>query len=157
MIVDAHYHLEEQIETVDELLGQMKRNGISRVALIPKMQEPFHLEGLAKKAGEFLPRMLMNKMRFLGLALYNSTVTSDGKVLDSLLRKGKNVCQRTGTQNYICHPAVDEGDGSQIHCNRWRNITYCCYPGNIDAHKHSECTLSETQSTGDESKHTDDP
>jgi predicted TIM-barrel fold metal-dependent hydrolase len=73
-------HLEEQLETVDALLEQMTRNNVSRVALIPRMQEPFHLEGLAKKAGVLLPRLLMNRMRFLGLALYNSTVTSDGRV-----------------------------------------------------------------------------
>jgi hypothetical protein len=69
MIVDAHYHLEEQIESVDTLLEQMTRNDVSRVALIPRMQEPIHLDGLAKKAGVLLPRMLMNKLRFLGLAL----------------------------------------------------------------------------------------
>lgn len=80
MIVDAHYHLEEQMETVDVLLERMKMNNVSRVALIPRMQEPFHLEGLAKKAGSLLPRMLLSRMRVLGLALYNSTVTSDGKV-----------------------------------------------------------------------------
>ena len=78
MIVDAHYHLEEQMETVDTLLEQMKRNDVSRVALIPRMNEPFHLEGLAQKAGALLPRMLMSRMRMFGLGLYNSTVTSDG-------------------------------------------------------------------------------
>jgi predicted TIM-barrel fold metal-dependent hydrolase len=80
MIIDAHYHLEEQVETVDVLLEQMQRHSINRVALIPRMNEPFHLKGLAKKAGELLPRMLMSRLRFLGLLLYNSTVTSDGRV-----------------------------------------------------------------------------
>jgi predicted TIM-barrel fold metal-dependent hydrolase len=80
MIIDAHYHLEEQVETVDALLGQIQRHSIKRVALIPKMNEPFHLKGLAKKAGGLLPRMLMSRLRFLGLLLYNSTVTSDGRI-----------------------------------------------------------------------------
>jgi predicted TIM-barrel fold metal-dependent hydrolase len=80
MIVDAHYHLEEKLETVDTLIEQMQRNNIDRVALIPRINEPFHLKGLAKKAGELLPRMLMSRLRFLGLLLYNSTVTSDGRV-----------------------------------------------------------------------------
>jgi hypothetical protein len=79
MIIDAHYHLEEQMETVDALLEQMQRKEIDRVALIPRMNEPFHLQGLAKKAGELLPGMLMSRLRFLGLLLYNSTVTSDGR------------------------------------------------------------------------------
>jgi predicted TIM-barrel fold metal-dependent hydrolase len=80
MIVDAHYHLEEQMETVDALIKQMQRHSINGVALIPRMNEPFHLKGLAKKAGELLPRMLMSRLRFLGLLLYNSTVTNDGRV-----------------------------------------------------------------------------
>ena len=80
MVIDAHYHLEEQLENVDALVEQMTRNDVGQVALIPKMQEPFHLKGLAKKAGAILPRMLMSRMRFLGLALYSSTVTSDGRI-----------------------------------------------------------------------------
>jgi predicted TIM-barrel fold metal-dependent hydrolase len=79
MIIDAHYHLEEQMETVDALLEQMQRHSINRVALIPRINEPFHLKGLAKTAGELLPGMLMSRFRFLGLLLYNSTVTSDGR------------------------------------------------------------------------------
>lgn len=80
MIIDAHYHLEEQLESVDVLLEQMQRNSIDRIALVPRINEPFHLQGLAKKAGELLPRMLMGRLRFPGLLLYNSTVTSNGRV-----------------------------------------------------------------------------
>ena len=80
MIIDAHYHLEEQMETVGALLEQMQRHSVNRVALIPRMNEPFHLKGLAKKASELLPRLLMSRLRFLGLLLYNSTVTSDGRI-----------------------------------------------------------------------------
>jgi len=79
-IVDAHYHLEEQMETVEALLEQMQKHGVNRVALIPKMNEPFHLKPIPKKAGELLPRLLMSRLRVLGLLLYNSTVTSDGKL-----------------------------------------------------------------------------
>ncbi len=80
MIIDAHYHLEEQFESVKALLEQMQRHKINRVALIPRINEPFHLKGLAKKAGAMLPHMLMGRWRFLGLPLYNSTVTSDGRM-----------------------------------------------------------------------------
>lgn len=80
MIIDAHYHLEERIESVDALLEQMQQNNVERVALIPKMQEPVHLRGVVKKAGDLLPRLLMSRLRFLGLLLYNSTITSDGKI-----------------------------------------------------------------------------
>jgi predicted TIM-barrel fold metal-dependent hydrolase len=80
MIVDAHYHLEEQLETVDAVLKQMERHDVQRVALIPKMNEPFHLKPIPKKAASLLPPLLMGRLRFLGLLLYNSTVTSDGKL-----------------------------------------------------------------------------
>jgi predicted TIM-barrel fold metal-dependent hydrolase len=78
MIVDAHYHLEEELETVDTLLAQMERHGVNRVALIPKMNEPVHLKPIPKMAGALLPPMLMSIFRFAGILLYNSTVTSDG-------------------------------------------------------------------------------
>jgi predicted TIM-barrel fold metal-dependent hydrolase len=80
MIVDAHYHLEEQMETVEELLKQMEMNDVQRVALIPKMNEPFHLKPIPKKASELLPPLLLGRLRSLGLILYNSTVTSDGQL-----------------------------------------------------------------------------
>lgn len=80
VIVDAHYHLEEELETVEVLMVQMQKNNIVRVALIPRINEPFHLKPIPKMAGNLLPRLLMSRLRFLGLILYNSTVTSDGKL-----------------------------------------------------------------------------
>lgn len=80
MIIDAHYHFDDQVESVDALLEQMQLNNVNRVALIPKMQEPVHLQGLVKKASDLLPRLLMSRLRFLGFLLYNSTVTSDGRI-----------------------------------------------------------------------------
>jgi uncharacterized protein len=41
MVIDCHYHLEEKILTTQELLGEMDRNGIDKVALIAKMVPPF--------------------------------------------------------------------------------------------------------------------
>jgi hypothetical protein len=80
VIVDAHYHLEEQMETVEALLEQMQKHGVKRVALIPKLNEPFHIKPIPKKASSLLPPLLMSRLRFLGLLLCNSTVTSDGKL-----------------------------------------------------------------------------
>ena len=80
MIVDAHYHLEDQLETVEALLVQMDKHDVKRVTLIPKINEPFHLKPIPKRAGAMLPPLLMSRLRFVGLLLYNSTVTSDGKL-----------------------------------------------------------------------------
>jgi len=79
MIVDAHYHLEERVETVDELLLQMEQYGIDRVALIPAMCDPVIVEGMAAKAGSIIPKALMSRWRSLGLMLYKTTVTSKGQ------------------------------------------------------------------------------
>jgi predicted TIM-barrel fold metal-dependent hydrolase len=79
MIIDAHYHLEVRMETLDELLAQMTQHGIDRVALIPTLVDPIHLSKIAGIAGEMMPKMLMSKWRRMGLLLYNSTVTKDGK------------------------------------------------------------------------------
>jgi predicted TIM-barrel fold metal-dependent hydrolase len=80
MIVDAHYHLEERMETVEALLDQMQKHDVKRVALIPKINEPFHITPIPKKASELLPRLLMGRLRLLGLLLYKSTATSDEKL-----------------------------------------------------------------------------
>jgi predicted TIM-barrel fold metal-dependent hydrolase len=80
MIIDMHYHHEELIKSTEALLEEMRRNNIDRVALIPKMQEPVHLSGVVKMASDLLPRMLMSSFRFLGLLLYNSTITADGQI-----------------------------------------------------------------------------
>ncbi len=79
MIVDAHYHLEERIETVDRLLDQMNRHGISRIALIPTMQDPFRLGGIADKVGGLMRRALIGRWRSVGLLMYRMMVTTDGK------------------------------------------------------------------------------
>jgi predicted TIM-barrel fold metal-dependent hydrolase len=80
MIVDAHYHLEERVEPVNGLLQQMDRHGIDRVALIPAVNEPARVEGIAAMAGPILPKLLMSRLPSLGLRLYKSPVTADGKL-----------------------------------------------------------------------------
>ena len=63
MIIDAHYHLEERMETVDGLLEQMTQHNVDRVALIPTLVDPVHLSKIAKIAAEMLPKMLMGRWR----------------------------------------------------------------------------------------------
>jgi predicted TIM-barrel fold metal-dependent hydrolase len=100
MIIDSHYHLDEKVESVSALLEQMQLNNVNRVALIPKMQEPVHLQGIVKKVSNLLPRMLMSRFRFLGLLLYNSTVTADGRI--STLGK-KYILYHKPDNEYIDH------------------------------------------------------
>ena len=52
MIIDAHYHLEEQLESIDTLLEQMQRNNVDRVALIPRINEPFHRNCIGRNRKE---------------------------------------------------------------------------------------------------------
>jgi len=41
MIIDCHYHLEERVCTVDRLIGDMKKHGIDKVALMGSIIGPF--------------------------------------------------------------------------------------------------------------------
>ncbi|HRZ25790.1 MAG TPA: amidohydrolase family protein [Spirochaetota bacterium] len=41
MIIDCHYHLEERILTVPDLIGKMDESGIDRVALMGALNDPF--------------------------------------------------------------------------------------------------------------------
>jgi len=41
MIIDCHYHLEERVYSVDRLIGEMKRCGVDKVALMGSLIEPF--------------------------------------------------------------------------------------------------------------------
>jgi predicted TIM-barrel fold metal-dependent hydrolase len=78
MIIDAHYHLEERMETVDELLAQMKEHNVDRVALIPTLVDPVHLNSLQSMAGSMMPGMLLARFRSIGFLFYKTTVTADG-------------------------------------------------------------------------------
>jgi predicted TIM-barrel fold metal-dependent hydrolase len=79
MVIDAHYHLDERLETVDRLLEQMDRHGIDRIALIAAMVDPLP-EGLLPRTLAGVMRMaLTGRFRGLGVRLYRSMVRGDGK------------------------------------------------------------------------------
>lgn len=80
MIIDAHYHLDERIEPLDRLIDQMDRHGVDRVALIPSMSDFLELKGIAARAAPILPALLMGVWHRVGLRMYNSSVTSEGKL-----------------------------------------------------------------------------
>jgi predicted TIM-barrel fold metal-dependent hydrolase len=80
MIIDAHYHLDERMETVDELLAQMNQHDVGRVALIPTMVDPVHVGKFIAGFATVIRKALMGRLRGLGLFLYRSTVTADGKL-----------------------------------------------------------------------------
>ena len=80
MIVDAHYHLEERMETVEKLLGHMDQHGISRVALMPPLNTPFKVDWLTTSSTRPFQRALNSSwQKKIGLRIYASTVTSSGK------------------------------------------------------------------------------
>jgi len=79
MIIDAHYHLDERMETVEKLLDHMNRFGVSRVTLIPPLNTPFKIDWLTIKTTRLFQRNLNGPWQKLGLSIYNSTVTNDGK------------------------------------------------------------------------------
>ena len=78
MIVDAHYHLEQRIETVDRLLDQMDQYGIDRIALIATMVDPFDAGEEGANGAALLREALLGSSRDLGLTFYNGMLTDDG-------------------------------------------------------------------------------
>jgi predicted TIM-barrel fold metal-dependent hydrolase len=78
MVIDCHYHLEERVFTVDELLREMDKCGIQKTALMGSMIEPF------SEPPVFLIRILQflienSTLRWLARLLV-SNFTSDGDV-----------------------------------------------------------------------------
>ena len=43
MIIDAHYHLDPRLESMDRLLAQMREHRIDRVALIATVCDPLRI------------------------------------------------------------------------------------------------------------------
>jgi len=78
MIVDAHYHLEERIETVDRLLDQMDQYGIDRIALIATMVDPFETGEEGAEGAALLRDALLGSALDLGRTFYNRMLTDDG-------------------------------------------------------------------------------
>lgn len=91
MIIDMHYHLDENMEPMDRLLTQMDKFHIDRIVLIAQMVEPFRVEGVAEKLSNFVRLLLTGFWYRLGLLAYESTVTKSGKF--SILGKTYNIDQ----------------------------------------------------------------
>jgi predicted TIM-barrel fold metal-dependent hydrolase len=79
MIVDAHYHLDERIETVDALLKEMNREGVERVALMGRLTDPLKVPALLRIMAPRLCQTMLGRWGWLGLTVYRSTVTADGE------------------------------------------------------------------------------
>lgn len=75
MIIDAHYHLQESMEAVDNLLDHMNRYGINRVALIPALNTPFVIDWLTMITTRPIQKGLNGKWQRVALRVYGSTVT----------------------------------------------------------------------------------
>jgi predicted TIM-barrel fold metal-dependent hydrolase len=80
MIVDAHYHLDPRLESVDRLLAQMRAHRIARVALIATMCDPLHLGRAGQLLFNVMRGALGGKARRLGRVLYRSSVDGSGRI-----------------------------------------------------------------------------
>lgn len=81
MIIDAHYHLDERMEPVNEIISRMDRHNIDRIALIARLSEPIHVTGITEKLSDVGRILLGSNSRLLnrpGRYIYRSTVTRDG-------------------------------------------------------------------------------
>ncbi len=101
MIIDAHYHLEERMETVDKLLGHMDQYGIDRVALMPPLNTPFKIDWFAKKSTSPFQRACNSRWQKIGLNLYKVLVSRDGKY-------------RIGARSYPIYDSPDNENTARI-------------------------------------------
>ena len=74
-----HYHLDERMEPVQRLIDQMDQHGIDKTVLIAAMVDPFHVEGTAENIASLMRKMLTGNLNRVGLLIYESLVTGDGK------------------------------------------------------------------------------
>lgn len=79
MIIDAHYHLDERLETVSRLLDQMNRNHIDRIALIAALSDPFPSNVVIQSLVGIMRGALAGRLRRLGLRRYDRMVGPDGR------------------------------------------------------------------------------
>jgi predicted TIM-barrel fold metal-dependent hydrolase len=75
MIIDAHYHLDEQLQAVDTLLAEMDASGVERTCLIAEIALSLKLTTTAETLAKLMTRMLAGKLRPVGLFFYRGTVT----------------------------------------------------------------------------------
>jgi predicted TIM-barrel fold metal-dependent hydrolase len=79
MIIDAHYHLDERMETIDKLLDHMDKYNISRVVLMTPLNTPFKIDWLTRVSTGSFQRTCNSRWQKLGLRLYKALVTDNGK------------------------------------------------------------------------------
>jgi len=101
MIIDAHYHLEVRLETVERLLDQMRRHGIARTVLIPTLVEPLYLGNFANKMSAIMRAALIGRFNKVGRLMYMTTVSGSGKFV--ILNK-----------SYLIYSKVDNEATSQV-------------------------------------------
>ena len=80
MIVDAHYHLDPRLESMDRLLAQMREHRIDRVALIATVCDPLRIGGVGRRFAQAMRRALAGTAPRVGRLLYRSTVRRSGRV-----------------------------------------------------------------------------
>ena len=80
MIVDAHYHLDPRLESLERLLAQMQAHRIGRVALIAAPCDPLHVGRAGAAFVKAMRRALAGGAPRLGRILYRSTVHRSGRV-----------------------------------------------------------------------------
>ena len=80
MIIDAHYHLDPRLESMDRLLAQMREHRIDRVALIATVCDPLRIGGVGRRFAQAMRRALAGAAPRVGRLLYRSTVRRSGRV-----------------------------------------------------------------------------
>ena len=79
MIVDSHYHLDERMETMEQILARMERANVNRTALIATMCDPLPWGRKWEVASGLINKLLNGPLKQQGLGLYRGVINSNGQ------------------------------------------------------------------------------
>jgi len=83
--IDDHYHFDPDMFPLEKMINAMDSEGIGKIALVARMNEPFYLDTDFKKESTRALRTLLYEGNSMGITLYESTVNSEGNfALDPL-------------------------------------------------------------------------
>jgi predicted TIM-barrel fold metal-dependent hydrolase len=143
MIIDCHMHYEPEMFPLEKMLAAMDEHGITKVALIPTMVEPFSLAGKAARSGNDLLRFNLMHLPPMGRFMYDA-LTIDKKGHFVLLGKKYRIYEKpdnapvaAAIEKYpdrfmgwiFINPAVDDDPVAEIE--KWSS-----HPGMIGVKTH---------------------
>lgn len=93
--IDDHYHYEPDMFPLNKMINTMDLNGIKKVALAARMNEPFYMDNAFKRSSTAILRLSLLYLKSIGFMLYKGTIDSKGDfVLNPITRETYKIYSR---------------------------------------------------------------